>query len=117
MPDESIETPLGGCQVHMSHNYHTKDLGTSTQEFLDTVKEEIKEVKSKRVAVDHYTAGGMETIDYIYAKLGLEGGHSFVLGNILKLASRARYKGQFDSDIEKIRNYAVIMQEKEKELR
>ncbi|MBM4570315.1 DUF3310 domain-containing protein [Rhodococcus hoagii] len=55
----------------------------------------------------------METIDFIYAKLGIDGGHDYVLGNILKYAARAKYKGQFESDVEKIRNYAVIMQEQE----
>lgn len=66
-----------------------------------------------RAEVSHHTAGGMETIDFIYAKLGIDGGHDYVLGNILKYAARAKYKGQFESDIEKIRNYAVIMQEQE----
>lgn len=66
-----------------------------------------------RAEVSHHTAGGMETIDFIYAKLGIDGGHDYVLGNILKYAARAKYKGQFESDVEKIRNYAVIMQEQE----
>lgn len=66
-----------------------------------------------RGVVEHYTVGGMETIDFIYAKLGLEGGRAAVLANIIKYASRALHKGQFDSDVEKIRNYAVIAQEME----
>jgi len=66
----------------------------------------------KRENVAHYNTGEIETIDYIFDKLGFEGGQAYVLGNILKYASRALYKGTFDADVEKIRNYAVILQEK-----
>lgn len=70
--------------------------------------------------VDHYAGTQIETIDFIFDKLGFDGGICFILGNILKYASRAPYKGQMRSDLEKIRNYAVIALEKydqkEKEL-
>ena len=69
----------------------------------------------KRDEVSHYTQGGTETIDYIYEKLGPEGGDAFVLGNILKYASRAQYKGCYDADIGKILNYAKILREKRAE--
>lgn len=58
--------------------------------------------------VSHYTTGKVETIDYITDKLGANGSLLFVLGNIIKYASRAMHKGQLRSDLEKIRNYATI---------
>ena len=66
----------------------------------------------KREDVPHYSVGQVETIDYIYDKLGWQGGLAFVLANIIKYASRALHKGQLRSDLEKIRNYATIALEK-----
>ena len=66
----------------------------------------------ERKPVEHYAQGEIETIDYIYDTLGGEGGLDYVLGNILKYASRARYKGQLRSDLEKIKNYAELALEK-----
>ncbi|AOE44672.1 hypothetical protein SEA_STROSAHL_62 [Gordonia phage Strosahl] len=66
-----------------------------------------------RVHVDHYASSEIETIDFIADKLGPEGFKAYVLGNIMKYASRAQFKGVFDDDLEKIRNYAVILQERQ----
>src|SRR5690606_26180694 len=62
----------------------------------------------ERKPVEHYAQGEIETIDYIYDTLGREGGLDYVLGNILKYASRARYKAQLRSDLDKIKNYAEL---------
>lgn len=40
----------------------------------------------------HYTSGGIETIDYIQAKLGDDGVMAFCLGNVIKYVSRAGKK-------------------------
>jgi hypothetical protein len=61
-----------------------------------------------REDVAHYTTGNVETIDYITDKLGPMGSLMFILGNILKYASRALHKGQLRSDLIKIRNYAIL---------
>lgn len=45
---------------------------------------------------NHYTAGGIETIDFIEAK-----GLGFHLGNAIKYISRAGRKGDFEEDIRK----------------
>lgn len=37
---------------------------------------------------DHYKTGGIETIDYILAKLGKEGTISYCMGNVMKYTSR-----------------------------
>jgi hypothetical protein len=45
---------------------------------------------------NHYTAGGVETIDFIEAKK-----LNFHLGNVVKYVSRAGMKGQYVQDLEK----------------
>ena len=45
----------------------------------------------------HYTAGGIETIDYIRAKLSSEGYRGYLQGNLLKYASRIGKKGSDDA--------------------
>lgn len=49
---------------------------------------------------NHYTHGGIETIDYIKAKLTREEYRGFLKGNIIKYISREAYKNG-DEDIEK----------------
>jgi hypothetical protein len=63
---------------------------------------------SQRDNVSHYTVGNVETIDYIKDKLGATGALMYILGNILKYASRALHKGQLRSDLIKIKNYAIM---------
>jgi hypothetical protein len=43
-------------------------------------------------APNHYTVGGIETIDYIRAKLTVEELRGYYRGNLLKYLSRARHK-------------------------
>lgn len=51
----------------------------------------------------HYVSGGIETIDYIEAKLGVDGAYAFCMGNVLKYVSRAGKKdvGKEVQDLEK----------------
>ena len=49
----------------------------------------------------HYTDGGIETIDFIEAKLGPEGFLGFCLGNALKYISRAGKKDNLEQDLSK----------------
>ena len=94
--------PVLGCPTHL--NPHLKDIGPSFP------KEEI--VKDKRDNVAHYTVGEIECIDYIFDKLGYEGGMAYILGNQIKYSSRANHKGQRRSDMTKIVNYGKIALEK-----
>lgn len=50
---------------------------------------------------DHYTHGGIETIDYIRAKLTYDEFIGFLKGNVIKYVSRAGKKGSEIQDIEK----------------
>ena len=43
---------------------------------------------------EHYTYGGIETIDYLAAKLTEEQFVGYCLGNVLKYLSRAGHKGK-----------------------
>jgi hypothetical protein len=53
---------------------------------------------------DHYTAGGIETIDFIRAKLGA-GFPSYCIGNVIKYVSRYDKKGAPEEDLKKARMY------------
>ena len=49
---------------------------------------------------DHYTRGGIETIDFITAK-----GLCYELGNVIKYVSRAQFKGCMLQDLQKAHWY------------
>jgi hypothetical protein len=53
---------------------------------------------------DHYTFGGIETIDYLRAKLTPEEFAGFCRGNVLKYVSRATHKNGAE-DLKKARWY------------
>jgi hypothetical protein len=58
----------------------------------------------------HYTVGGIETIDFIQAKLTPDEFRGYLKGNILKYTSRAGHKGDVDTDIGKLVWYANKLQ-------
>lgn len=49
---------------------------------------------------EHYKTGGIETIDFLEAKLGTEGFKSYCRGNALKYLARA---GKKDNEVEDIK--------------
>ncbi len=53
---------------------------------------------------EHYTAGGIETIDILKAKLTPEEFRGFLLGNVIKYVTRARHKNG-DEDLRKAKWY------------
>lgn len=52
----------------------------------------------------HYTAGGIETIDYMKAKMSPEQFQGYLIGNVLKYASRFQYKNGVE-DLKKAQWY------------
>lgn len=73
---------------------------------------EVKRTKVKaRVVSDpvnapaHYTYGGIETIDFIKAKLSPEEFLGYLKGNVLKYTSRAGKKADLIQDLEKAQWY------------
>ena len=53
----------------------------------------------------HYTDGGIETIDFIEAKLTPEEFRGYCVGNALKYMSRAGKKGDATTDLKKAQWY------------
>ena len=53
------------------------------------------------VSPEHYTSGGIETIDFIRAKLNPEQFYGYCLGNVMKYISRAELKGNKSDDLRK----------------
>lgn len=54
---------------------------------------------------DHYTAGGIETVDYLRAQMTPEELRGFLRGNALKYLSRAGLKGDALTDYRKAQWY------------
>lgn len=52
----------------------------------------------------HYTVGGIETVDYIKAKLTKEQFEGYCIGNVIKYISRYRHKNGVE-DLKKARWY------------
>ena len=68
--------------------------------------------EAEEVAVDmvnhpeHYTTGGIETIDFILAKTyPINGDEGYLVGNIIKYLTRYPHKGNPRQDLEKARFY------------
>jgi hypothetical protein len=61
----------------------------------------------------HYTTGGIETIDYLKAKMSAEMYRGFLLGNVMKYISRFQLKNG-KQDLEKAKWYLEKLLEIEK---
>ena len=72
-------------------NYWVAGLNNATPQEWDAVRPDM--VNSP----PHYTSGGIETIDFIKAKLSDEGYRGYLQGNLLKYASRIGKKGSDDA--------------------
>ena len=59
----------------------------------------------------HYTVGGIETIDFIKAKLTPDEFRGYLKGNVLKYLTRAGHKGNANEDIDKMVWYANRLKE------
>ena len=79
------------CTPPEKKNYWVDGINNTTPQDWDAVREDM--VNSP----PHYTAGGIETIDYIKAKLSPEGYRGYLQGNLLKYASRIGKKGSDDA--------------------
>lgn len=66
--------------------------------------ESVKEVKSDNVNPAHYKQGGIETFDYIRAKLTSPELDGYLKGNIIKYVSRERLKNSTE-DLKKAQWY------------
>ena len=62
----------------------------------------------KQINGDHYSRGGIQPIEFIHAN-----GMDFITGNIIKYATRWKFKGQALSDLQKVIHYAELLIELE----
>ena len=85
------EIEAAGMIVNSGKNYWVDGINSATPQDWDAVRPDM--VNSP----PHYTAGGIETIDYIKAKLSPEGYRGYLQGNLLKYASRIGKKGSDDA--------------------
>lgn len=53
----------------------------------------------------HYTFGGIETIDYMKAKMSEDEFFGYLKGNIIKYISRSKHKGNELDDLKKAQWY------------
>lgn len=95
---------------------------TPRESLGDLLKRKLSESPRKTVNIvkqdnvnspKHYTTGGIETIDYIKAKLGHEGTINYCMGNVMKYTSRWQDKNGKE-DLKKAQwylNYAINMME------
>lgn len=60
---------------------------------------------------EHYKTGGIETIDFIKAKLSPAAYQGYLLGNVMKYSSRIFTKGQPLEDVAKLRWYAAELEQ------
>lgn len=78
-----------------------------------TFNHDINEIREKGINVvekdminpDHYKTGGIETIDYMEAKLTPEEYRGYLRGNIIKYTSRAGYKDDVLQEYKKVEWY------------
>lgn len=78
----------------------------------DSMKEALGILKIDMVnSPPHYKIGGIETIDYIQAKLTIDEFRGYLQGNILKYSSRMGYKGNASEDVGKLLWYVKKLKE------
>lgn len=94
----------------------------ATETLGDLLKRKLSESPRKTINIvkqdnvnspKHYTQGGIETIDYIKAKLGHQGTINYCMGNVMKYTSRWQDKAGKE-DLKKAQwylNYAINMME------
>ena len=80
-----------GVELNVGKNYWVAGLNSTTPQDWDAVRPDM--VNSP----PHYTKGGIETIDFIQAKLSPEEYRGYLRGNLLKYASRMGAKGEDDA--------------------
>ena len=69
----------------------------------------LKEKEDVVLSPSHYTAGGIETIDFIRAKLTPDEFRGFCKGSVIKYLSRANLKGSEEQDYAKASFYSRML--------
>ena len=83
------------------------------EDYLDKLAEEVSKSMNKETAggmasdAKHYQHAEVESIEIMQMYFTSEMMHGFCLGNVIKYALRARFKGTEMKDIEKMAQYAA----------
>jgi hypothetical protein len=89
-------TPEGGTENEALKGFPDNVLLVIAQKLSEASQRDDEEVNHP----DHYTVGGIETIDFIEAK-----GLDYNLGNVVKYITRAEHKGDKVKDLQKAQWY------------
>lgn len=99
-PKEGLHDCYGVCKPQQGW-LCIEDFLKLVAEPVGDVQEPIKDMVNHP---DHYTAGGIETIDFIQAKLSPEAFEGYLAGNILKYITRYNHKNGVE-DLKKAQWY------------
>ena len=88
-----------------------KDVAQTTWSTLTAVTSDFSAKPDMVNQPPHYTAGGIETIDFLQAKLSREEFIGYLKGNVLKYGSRLGKKGDTDIDAGKLSWYALKLRD------
>lgn len=111
----ALQDEAGNMYYSINRFEKVGHIATPTFRTSDELIEELKNTKCVTLPepckVDmvnqpnHYTFGGIETIDFLEAKLGVDGFRGWLKGNILKYMARATVKGNELEDYKKAQFY------------
>ena len=108
--DDSTLTEAGKANKEQQKKKEKVDVSNETKD--------VKNVQEDMVNhPPHYKVGGIETLDFIWAKLGIDGYVGYCVGNVLKYLSRAGHKDKkkVQEDLKKAEFYlkeAILIGEK-----
>lgn len=104
---ESVEvTPTPAERLEASQKANTESMAKIAHALSEGKTKQRMKTKPDLVNnPPHYTVGGIETIDYIKAKLTPEEFIGYLKGNVIKYTSRAGKKDDVIQDLEKAQWY------------
>lgn len=104
---KATECTPNGCRVYgVCDNPFCEMTNKKLKEICEALdNEDATESGDMVESPSHYTAGGIEVIDYIRAKLTPEEFEGYCKGNVLKYLSRAGLKGDKKTDYSKALRY------------
>jgi len=114
--EEISQEALDVAARHLSPAFTSGLNGTTAEDIIGSYADKPKRGRKptiEKVKIDvvnqppHYTTGGIETIDFIEAKLSRDEYIGYLKGNVLKYASRLGHKGDAVTDAGKLNWYTT----------
>jgi hypothetical protein len=110
-PKEVVDVTVEVEGVEWKLEQSEKNNAEAMADIVHKISHGKSKVRKEKVKADmvnnppHYTSGGIETIDYIKAKLTPEEFMGYLKGNVIKYTSRAGKKDDVIQDLEKAQWY------------